>query len=55
MDTDSEGMFFYGMILEQLWDSDASKDPAEWKVRLAIAGMNRKWKRKDGKMWRILK
>lgn len=55
MDIDSEGMFFYGMIQEQLWESSAVDDPSEWKVRLAIAGMRRKWKRKDGKMWKVFR
>jgi len=55
MAIDSEDMFFYGMIESQLWESGASDDPSEWKVRLAIAGMNRKWKRKDGKMWRVMR
>lgn len=55
MDIDSEGMFFYGMIQEQLCDSSLADDPAQWRVRLAIAGMRRKWKRKDGKMWRVIK
>lgn len=54
MNLDSDGMFWYGMIYDQLSESEWSQDKAEWKVRLAIAGMRRKWKRKDGKMWRVL-
>ena len=54
MDIDSDGMFWYGMMYEQLCESGVSQDKAEWKVRLAIAGMSRKWKQKDGKIWRVL-
>lgn len=54
MECDSDGMFWYGGIYEQLCDTGLSEDRDQWKIRLAIAGMSRQWKQKDGKMWRVL-
>lgn len=43
--------FIYGSLIEEIWNG-----PMEhWKDRLFDAGFRRKWKRKDGKMWKVIK
>lgn len=44
-----DGMFGYGNVAEDISDMD----DGSWQTRLMLAGMKRKWKRKDGKMWRV--
>ena len=41
--------FMYGGLLEEVAEFDG------WKPNLYVAGMGRKWKRKDGRMWRVIK
>lgn len=46
--------FIYGCLQEDLCDEDLS-DRTNWKPRLMNLGMSRKWTKKNGKLWRVIK
>lgn len=47
--------FCYGCIYEDLSEHVYNITKEDWMPRLMLVGMSRKWKRKDGKMWREIK
>lgn len=51
----NDGLFYYGGLSEDLHEiiGNINSKKDSWRERLLYAGMQRKWKRKDGKMWRI--
>jgi len=43
--------FIYGQLIDEIGNGPMES----WKDRLMYAGYRRQWKRKDGKMWKVIK